>query len=133
MIDETAAGREIAGMRRFANQSFEPVALAPIRMAIMADPSRMTHSTTDLTARNPAAWAVWEQILREKYAANQLQLDIVTSIKNVRDKLTAVIGPPGTGKTTVLADIMIGALKCSHTVLVCAVSNNAVDKAANSI
>lgn len=29
--------------------------------------------------------------------------------------------------------MVVGALKCSHTVLVCAVSNNAVDKAANSI
>lgn len=50
VIDETAADREIAGMQRFAKQNYEPVALAPVRMAIMADPSRMTHSTADLTA-----------------------------------------------------------------------------------
>ena len=50
----------------------------------------------------------------------------MTSIKQVN------LGPTGRGKTTVLADITIGAVLCGHTTLVCAVSNNAVDKAANS-
>ena len=52
--------------------------------------------------------------------------DAVTSIENAKNKLTACISPPGTGKTTVLADITIGAVMRGHTTLVCAVSNNAL-------
>lgn len=43
------------------------------------------------------------------------------------------MGRTGTGKITVLADITIGGVLCGHVTMVCAVTKNAVDKAANSI
>ena len=46
--------------------------------------------------------------------------------------MTACIGLPGTGKTEVLSDMVNGGVMCGNRTIVCAVSNNAVDKAANS-
>ena len=116
-------------MARLADPTYDPVGLGPIRIALMSDPSRVTHTTSDLTARNPMVWKKWEAY---RYRDNEAQYKVVTSIKEVKNKLTACVGPPGTGKTTVLTDITTGAVLCGHTTLVCAVSNNAVDKAANS-
>lgn len=132
VIDETSAQREIDGMQKLADETFNAGTLAPARIALMSNPSKMTHTTSDLTERNPEMWRQWEAYCSQKYADNPAQLDIVTSLKDVKNKMTAIIGPPGTGKTTVLADITNGAVLCGHVVLVCAVSNNAVDKAANS-
>ena len=98
----------------------------------MSDPSRLDHSVTDLTANNPVAWAEFETYCNNRYADNREQLKVVMSLKEVENRLTACIGPPGTGKTTVLADMTMGSILCGHTTLVCAVSNNTVDKAANS-
>lgn len=132
VIDETAVQREIEGMKKFADLSYDTENLAAVRMAIMSDPSRIAHTTTDLTAKNPAVWAAWKNYCSLKYKDNKAQMDIVTSIEKIDNKMAACIGPPGSGKTTVLTDITIGAVLCGHIVLVCAVSNNAVDKAANS-
>ena len=133
LIDQTAVKREIDGMKKFADLTHDTENLAPVRMAIMSAPSGMTHTTTDLTAEKPAVWKAWKKYLGKKYRDNQAQFNVVTSIEHVENKMTACIGPPGTGKTTVLADTTIGAVMCGHKTLVCAVSNNAVDKAANSV
>lgn len=132
VVDETSAQREIDGMQKLADETFNAGTLAPARIALMSNPSKMTHTTSDLTERSPEIWRQWEAYCSQKYADNPAQLEIVTSLKEVKNKITAIIGPPGTGKTTVLADITNGAVLCGHTVLVCAVSNNAVEKAANS-
>ena len=70
-IDQTAVQREMNGMRNFVNMDFEPETLATLRMAIMSDPSRMTHTITDLTARNPKLWEDWETYLHHKYHDNK--------------------------------------------------------------
>ena len=133
VIDETAVMREIDGMRKFVDLSHDTENLAPARTAIMSDPSRFTHTTTDLTTKDPTRWGQQETRCRVKYRGNNAQLSVINSVKNVKNKMTACIGRPGTGKTTVLADTVIGMMLCGHKTLVFAVSNNAVDKAANSI
>lgn len=131
-MDFTSAKREIEGMVKLAEDESNAGGLGPARMALMSAPSQLTHLTRDLTAKNPGLWQKWEEHIRPNYLDNPAQWEIVTSLKKVKNALTAVVGPPGTGKTSVLADIVNGAVMCGHKVLVCAVSNNAVDKAANS-
>ena len=123
VIDETAVRREIDGMRKFVDLSHDTENLAPARTAIMSDPSRFTHPTTDLTTRDPTRWGQQETRCRVKYRGNNAQMSVINSVKNVRNKMTACIGRPGTGKTTVLADTVIGMMLCGHKTLVCAVSN----------
>ena len=133
VIDVTSAQREINGMAKLADESADdsPV-YGPARIALMSDPSHLPDTTDDLTEKDPETWNWWEDRCREKYKDNPAQFEVVTSLKAVKNNLTACIGPPGTGKTTVLADLVAGAMLCGQKALVCAVSNNAVDKAANS-
>ena len=108
VIDQTAVQREIEGMKKFADLTHDTENLPPVRMAILSDLSRMAHTITDLTAKNPKVWKSWKDWCAIKYKDNKAQMDIITSIENVQIKLTACIGPPGSGKTTVLADMVIG-------------------------
>lgn len=132
VVDTRSAQREIEGMQKLADLTSDFGELAPARMALMSDPSHMKHTLHDLTAKNPNEWEKREKILRMKYADSPAHLDVFTSIKEVKNKLTACVGPSGTGKTRVLADFVNAAAMCGHTVLVCAVSNKVVDQAANS-
>ena len=131
-IDQTSARREIEGMQILAAEPNDG-RFGAIRMALMSNPSRLPGTVTDLTTERPQNWARFERYARKRYADNEAQLNIVLSLKEIRNQMTACIGPPGTGKTTVLADVTIGSVLCGNTTLVCAVSNNAVDKAANSV
>lgn len=89
-------------------------------------------ANTDLTKDNKTAWKKHEKFCRQKYKGNKQQLEIALSLKQVKNRLTACIGQPGKGKTEVLADAVNAITILGHTALVCAVSNKAVDKAANS-
>ena len=112
VVDQTAASREREGMKKFADLTHGTGNLAPVRIAVMSKLSPMTRTTSDLTTKRSAGWKSIE--------------DAFTSIEDAKNKLTACVSPPDTGKTTVLADITIGAVICGHTTLVCAVSNNAL-------
>ena len=132
LVDTTSTQREIDGMRKLAADEADAGLLAPARMALMSIPSKLAHVRADLTEKDPGLWKTWETLCASKYIDNPAQMQVVTSLKRVENKLTACIGPPGTGKTTVLTDAANGSVLCGHKTLVCAVSNNAVDKAANS-
>lgn len=70
--------------------------------------SALTHSVNDLTQKDPATWKSWEEQIAPKYEDNQAQFNIVKSLKQISNKLNVVIGHPGTGKPTVLADLANG-------------------------
>ena len=63
VIDQTAVKREIDGMKKFVDLTHDTENLALVRMAIMSTPSRMTHTTSDLTAENPVVWKAWKKYL----------------------------------------------------------------------
>ena len=86
----------------------------------------------DLTAKNRVKWAELERRAQIKYYDNASQFEILKSLTHVSNNMTASIGPPGAGKIEVLSDMVNGIVMCGHKTIVCAVSNNAVDKAANS-
>ena len=86
VIDQTAVQREVDGMKKFADLTHDTENLAPVRMAIMSDPSRMTHTTLDLTAKNPEVWKAWKRFLSKKHRDNKAQFDVVTSIENVQNR-----------------------------------------------
>lgn len=130
-IDTMSSQREIDGMVKLAEPTND-VKLAVPRMALMSEPSRLEHTVTDLTAKNPEVWAKIESDAKVKYKDNPEQLNVLTSLKAIVNGMVACVGPPGTGKTHVLADLVKANVLLGHATLVCAVSNNAVDKAANS-
>ena len=78
--------------------------LAVPRMALMSDPSKLDQTVIDLTSDNPKFWKTHEKFCKKKYKGNKQQLEIALALKRVKNRLTACIGPPGTGKTEVLAD-----------------------------
>ena len=58
---------------------------------------------------------------------------MVKKLTNIEDKLLAVIGPPGTGKTKTLADTVGAALAQDHKCLVVGPANKSVDQAASYV
>ena len=131
ILDRTSAQREINGMAKLAEQTIDERLAVP-RMALMSDPSRLEGTVADLTEKNREYWAQFVEKCRAKYTNNKEQFEMATCLQSISNGLTACIGPPGTGKTTVLADAVVTGAICKLKTMVCAVSNNAVDKAANS-
>ena len=130
-ISLASATREIEGMKKLALPTDDP-ALSTVRMALMSDPSVMEHTSVNLMQGNPKKWADLLSTARVKYEDNASQLAIFESLQNVTDHMTACIGPSGAGKTEVLSDMVNDGVMCGNRTIVRAVSNNAVDKAANS-
>ena len=132
-VDTTAAAREINAAKLLADKTFNPERLREIRVALMQEPSRMTHSQINLTTLpniDTQMWEDWKNYFRGKYADNPRQFEVLEELEHIDNRITSVVGPPGAGKTEVLTDSMNGAVMMGHKVLVTAVSNKAVDNAA---
>jgi ATP-dependent RNA/DNA helicase IGHMBP2 len=67
-----------------------------------------------------------EHLPGEKSNLNESQLEALEKCLSA-DDVAIVHGPPGTGKTTTLVEIISQTLKTEKQVLVCAPSNNAID------
>ena len=135
-VDTMAAEREIKAAKLLADKTFNPERLGEVRVALMQEPSRMVHSHIDLTTLpniNTAAWVAWKEFKRSKYVDNPRQFEVLEELEHVDNRITGIVGPPGAGKTEVLTDSMNGAVLMGHKVLVTAVSNKAVDNAANKM
>ena len=61
VIDHTAAKREIIGMEKLADESAAAGLLSPARLALMSDPSKITHTVSDLTQKRPQMRKAWEK------------------------------------------------------------------------
>ena len=132
-VDTTAAEREINAAKLLADKTFNPERLGEIRVALMQEPSRMTHSQINLTTLpniDTNMWEDWKNFFKEKYADNPRQFEVLEELEHIDNRITSIVGPPGAGKTEVLTDSMNGAVMMGHKVLVTAVSNKAVDNAA---
>ena len=132
-VDTTAAEREINAAKLLADKTFNPERLGEIRVALMQEPSRMTHSQINLTTLpniDTNMWEEWKNFFKGKYADNPSQFEVLEELEHIDNRMTGIVGPPGAGKTEVLTDSMNGAVMMGHKVLVTAVSNKAVDNAA---
>ena len=135
-VDTTAAERKIKAAKLLADKTFNPDRLGEIRVALMQEPSRMAHSQINLTTLpniDTAMWEEWKKFFKPKYADNPRRFEVLEELEHVDNRITGVVGPPGAGKTEVLTDTMNGAVMMGHKVLVAAVSNKAVDNAANKM
>lgn len=106
--DETTRKRQLAAMGRI-RQATGPIAKLRDRM-LGARPLRFD-------APEPVDWIT---------DLNPSQQDAVRFALTVRD-VGILHGPPGTGKTTTLAEVILQAVRRGERVLACAPSNTAVD------
>lgn len=135
-VDTTAAERKIKAAKLLADKTFNPDRLGAIRVALMQEPSRMAHSQIDLTTLpniNTKMWENWKGYFKSKYLDNPWQFEVLEELEHVDNRITGIVGPPGVGKTEALTDSMNGAVMMGHKMLVTAVSNKAVDNAANQM
>ncbi|KAL8689095.1 MAG: hypothetical protein Q9218_005155 [Villophora microphyllina] len=58
---------------------------------------------------------------------NPTQVKVIEQLTNIKDSTLAVIGPPGTGKTTVSSSVLWTLLYLGHKVVIVAASNTAVE------
>ena len=127
------AMRAIKATEKLADPEYEAHTLGPIKNALIQDPSRLTDDSVDLTQCDPEEWSNWHEICKEKYGSNAKQMAVIDMMKAIHHHLGVVIGPPGTGKTEVLVDAVIGAVLQRTKTAVVAVANSAVDKACTAV
>jgi hypothetical protein len=132
-IDTTAAQRDLEAAMKLASPFYEPETLGPIRQAFRGTPSTRQPVITDLTKRSPDWYDWWASKVAERCQDNPRQLEVVRRLGNIQDRLLAVVGPPGAGKTKSLADAVIAVVLQRYTQLVVGPSNKSVDQAANYV
>ncbi len=64
---------------------------------------------------------------------NPAQMELLRSPEHMRSNLVTCTGPPGSGKTRTLSDMIIALAKIGHTVLCVAAANTAVDLDATTV
>lgn len=99
----------------------------------MKPASKMPRKTTNLTTKILKIWEDYRAYILKKCEGNDEQSKAVCSLEAVMDKLVAIVGPPGTGKTRTLADIVLGTLLQKMVFLVVSPHNKAVNKATNEV
>ena len=57
----------------------------------------------------------------------------VNATNDLSNNIEIIHGPPGTGKTTLIMDIIKKKIPCHHTILCCAIQNQAIDVITNSL
>ena len=132
-VDTTAAKRELNGAWKFADFGFETENLAPIRRAFLDDPTTLPGTETDLMTTSKDHFQSWLSRVKESASDNPSQVAVVEALEHIKDKLLAVIGPPGAGKTKALADTVVACLLQRRKCLVVGPANKSVDQAANYI
>ena len=73
------------------------------------------------------------QTLRAQDILNESQVKVLRAVQRLRNKKALCRGPPGTGKTMVLAFMALLLVLAQHKVLVVATTNNSVDDNTNKI
>ena len=129
-IDTTAAKRELQAAENLSNPTFNPGDLKSIRTAFAGKADTSVGHQTDLM-KDKTAFAGWLKHIER--ACNAEQLGVVKKLTNIEDKLLAVTGPPGTGKTKSLAETVGAALTQDYRCLVVGPANKSVDQAATYV
>ena len=132
--DNVSTMRELLGIAQLADPPQEQRdSLMPIRMALMTQPEDHARTVEDLALKDPFAWLRFSHFIQHVMNLNRYQLSVATALANVEDGFIVVDGPPGTGKTSTLCWLVIGALTQDHIILVVGPTNVAVDGLANKI
>ena len=135
--DNGPAVRELIAVREFSDVSTPNRVLDPFRQAFVSKPAPQAE-TIDLscgvppTALNKQAYRGYIKSFRSQLQNNQKQLEVLQAVTMVRDRVSLVIGPPGTGKTKILVIQAQGLMAVGHKPLFTAKSNITVDTIAAS-
>jgi len=133
VIDTTAASRELDAAQKLADPTWEPETLGPIRQAFCGDPKSLPGHVTDLCKDRPDIFQGHMRVVSRSCGDNAMQKHVIKALRNVKDKLLAVVGPPGAGKTKTLANAIIAAMLQQKKVLMVGPSNKSVDNAAKAV
>ena len=125
--DTTAVARELAGVTRLGDPNWQPGTMNAARSALISHPDTRQNRVEDLTKSYPEDWKRFKTYIRDIKKFNIQQLAVIESLEQVKDGLVAIDGPPGTGKSSTITFVMVGALVADHKVLCVGPSHTAVD------
>lgn len=137
-----AVARELAAIEKFCDDEFQPKLFAEIRQAFVSHPLPRTSQTGVNLSRGPQgrgcdgnamAYQKYIDALRKQERTNFQQLAVLEVAKSMYPRLACIAGPPGTGKTRSLRQLVTGLRYSGHSFLVIAPSNATVDTDAADI
>lgn len=97
-----------------------------LQRASVASGDRLSELRTVLLGKRSPAFASSDDVPPSNRSLNQSQRSAIAFARTAED-LAIIHGPPGTGKTTTLVELICQTVAAGETVLACAPSNMAVD------
>ena len=143
-LNRMTAQRELDALKRFCNWDFEPRMLKHVRMAFMSNPSRSEPKEDeyiDLTYgpkhhQTSEHKEIWNRIMaeyRQTRHDNPSQIRVLESPAHMPQRLLAIRGLPGVGKTSTITDLITALTRIGHKCLCVGPSDAAIDHLAGSV
>ncbi|KAL8774332.1 MAG: hypothetical protein Q9209_001083 [Squamulea sp. 1 TL-2023] len=130
--------RQLDAVHSFCNSTYTP--LVNVRELLMCGRNNLTMSnvpTIDLreTKESSNNKELFHDIVEagKIHWANDRQMSVIKSFSKVQNNTLAVVGPSGTGKTKLSSYAIQALLRLDHKVLVCAPSDDSLDKVVKGI
>ena len=130
IFDATSVNRELTAVSKLGDASWKPAKMGPIRTAMLSSPNKLPKHVQDLTAGKREIWIKLQKYNKAVKKFNPEQCAVIDALEHVMDRIMAIDGPPGTGKTVIITQIVLALLLLGYKLMCVGPSNVAVDNLA---